>query len=181
MTQITFITGNPGKAERIRKHLPIELLHQAIDLNEIQSLNLQEVAGHKAQEAYKFVQGPVLVEDVSLVFNALGALPGPLIKWFLKELDNPGLCKLLDGYTDRSAVAKVCFALFDGKETHFFENERTGTIVIEPRGKKLFGWDTIFIPDGYEKTWGEMTEEETVPSSMRRPALKKLETFLQSK
>ena len=175
MDQITFITGNAGKAERLRKHLPIPLLHKSVDLPEIQSLDLREVAKHKAEEAYKYVNGPVLVEDVSLRFNAMKGLPGPLIKWFLQDLDNAGMCTMLNIYTDRSAVATVCFALFDGNETHFFEESRNGIIAPEPRGPKRFGWDPIFIPEGYHKTWAEMTDEETVSSSMRRPALAKLQ------
>ena len=68
-------------------------------------------AAHKARAVYDST-GTVLVEDSSLVFSALGKLPGPLIKWFLDELDNEGLTQLLNGYEDRSATARACFALY---------------------------------------------------------------------
>lgn len=106
---IIFITGNPAKAKQLARHLEYPVEHKKIDIPEIQSLDLKEIAEHKAQEAYKQIQVPVLVEDTSLVFHALGKLPGPLIKWFLEELDNEGLCRLLDGCKDRSVQAKVCF------------------------------------------------------------------------
>jgi len=175
---LTFITGNPGKAEQLARHLEYPVAHQKLDLPEIQSLDLKEIVEHKAKEAYKQIQKPVLVEDTSLTFSALGKLPGPLIKWFLTELDNIGLCKLLDGYTDRSAYAEVCFGLYNGKELQIFEGGVKGVISESPRGKRGFGWDPIFIPGGSTKTWGEMTPEEQKETSMRRMALKKLEAFL---
>ncbi|HEX9722192.1 MAG TPA: non-canonical purine NTP pyrophosphatase [Candidatus Paceibacterota bacterium] len=176
---LTFITGNPAKAEQLSRHLDYPVEHKKLDLPEIQSLDLTEIVEHKAKEAYKLIQGPVLVEDTSLTFVALGKLPGPLIKWFLNELDNNGLCKLLNNYNNRTAVAEVCFGFYDGKELKTFEAQKRGTITKEPKGERGFGWDPIFTPDGYTKTWSEMTEEEQKETSMRRVALKQLEAYLQ--
>jgi non-canonical purine NTP pyrophosphatase (RdgB/HAM1 family) len=175
---LNFITSNPSKAEQLSYHLDFPVTHQKIDLHEIQSLDLKEIVLQKAKDAYKQVQAPVLVEDTSLIFHDLGLLPGTLIKWFLQELKNDGLCKLLDAYTNRSATAQVMFALYDGETAHFFEGGAKGTIADSPRGETGFGWDPIFIPEGYKKTWGEMTPEEQSNTSMRRIALKKLESFL---
>jgi len=55
-----------------------------------------------------------------------------------------------------------------------------GSIADTPLGSRGFGWDPIFIPSGYSKTWGEMTIEEQSSTSMRRIALKKLEKELKS-
>ncbi|OGZ48532.1 MAG: hypothetical protein A3F26_03120 [Candidatus Ryanbacteria bacterium RIFCSPHIGHO2_12_FULL_47_12b] len=177
---ITFITGNPSKAEQLGRHLDYPIEHRKLDLPEIQSLDLREIIKHKAKEAYKQIQAPVLVEDTSLTFNALGRLPGQLIKWFLTELDNDGLCKLLDRYEDHSALAEVCFGFYDGDELKTFEGQAKGTIAKTPKGERGFGWDPIFIPDGRAKTWGEMDHEEQKETSMRRIALKKLEAYLKS-
>jgi len=177
---LTFITGNAAKAEQLERHLDYPVSHQKLDLIEIQSLDLNEIVAHKSREAYAHIQGPVLVEDTALTFHALGKLPGPLIKWFLTELDNEGLCRLLDGYKDRIALAEVCFALYDGNALHIFDGQMKGTVAHSPRGDRGFGWDPIFIPDGYTKTWGEMTNDEQKATSIRRIALKKLEAFLRS-
>jgi non-canonical purine NTP pyrophosphatase (RdgB/HAM1 family) len=177
---LTFITGNAAKAEQLGRHLDHPVAHQKLDLPEIQSLDLHEIIEHKTKEAYKQTGGVVLVEDTSLTFKALGRLPGPLIKWFLTELDNVGLCKLLGGYEDRSATAAVCFGLYDGKELKMFEGEAPGSIAPVPKGERGFGWDPVFIPEGHEKTWGEMDPEEQKETSMRRIALKKLEAYLKS-
>lgn len=177
--EITYITSNPNKAEQLGWHLGYPIKHQAIDLPEIQSLDVEEVVKEKAQTAYGIINKPVLVEDYSLVFNALGKLPGPLVKWFLQEIGTNGLCKLLDNYTDRSAVATSAAGLYDGKRFHFFKGEISGTISKEPRGKEVFGTDAIFIPEGHQKTWSEMTKDEQIATSIRRKSLKQLEAHLQ--
>lgn len=175
---VTFITSNASKAEQLARHLDYPVVHQKIDLAEIQSLNLKEIIKHKAKEAYRRVKKPVLVEDVSLTFLALGKLPGPFVKWFLAELDNEGLCRILNDYDSRRALAEVCFGLYDGEKLHIFEGKMKGVIAKHPRGKRGFGWDPIFIPEGQSKTWGEMSRKEQKETSMRRTALKKLEEFL---
>lgn len=178
ITSLTFITSNAAKAEQLGRHLNFPIDHVKIDLPEIQSLDLEAVVRRKVLDGYSHVRKPVLVEDTSLIFHALGRLPGPLMKWFLKELDNDGLCRLLDGYDNRSALAQVMFGFFDGKNVHIFAGDMEGTIARKPRGEKGFGWDPIFIPRDYRKTWGEMDHLEQGSSSMRKIALKKLETFL---
>ncbi len=175
---ITFITGNAAKAEQLRRHLEHEAFHKKLDLKEIQSVELKEIIERKAKDAYEIIKSPVLVEDTSLVFKALGKLPGPLIKWFLNELGNEGLCEILDRYKNRAATAEVCFGLYDGKELKTFSGKVEGIISEKPRGKVGFGWDPIFIPKGSRKTWAEMTPQEQKKTSMRRIALKKLEAFL---
>lgn len=179
MKNLTLITGNPGKAEQIQRHLSIPVTHRKLDLNEIQSLDLEEITKKKAEEAFSILKSPVLVEDTSLIFPALGKLPGPLIKWFFEELGNEGLCKLLDKYEDRSAIAEVVFGLHTGTEVILFHsNSIFGSVATSPRGDKKFGWDPIFIPNGQTKTWAEMSYEEQDATSMRKNALSKLEKYL---
>jgi non-canonical purine NTP pyrophosphatase (RdgB/HAM1 family) len=175
---LIFVTSNPEKARQLSQYLDFPVIHKNIDLIEIQSLDLATIIEHKAKEAYKQVLSPVLVEDTSLRFLALGKLPGPLIKWFLAELGTSGLCRLLDGYTERAAVAEVQFGLYDGQTFQAFAGAREGSIAPTPRGSSGFGWDSIFIPEGHHKTWGEMTGSESQETSMRKIALKKLETYL---
>lgn len=178
MEKLTFITGNAAKAKYLADyfHLPVE--STKLDLVEIQSLDLGQVVEDKARRAYEIVKSPVLVEDVSLAFNGLKGLPGPLIKWFLEALGNEGLCRLLDGYDNRIARAEVQFALCDENGVHTFSGAIDGCIAEGPRGEMGFGWDPIFIPNGYDKTWAEMTDDEKHTTSMRKIALEKLSEFL---
>jgi non-canonical purine NTP pyrophosphatase (RdgB/HAM1 family) len=177
-TPPTFITGNAAKAEQLGWHLGVKLGHLALDLPELQSLDLTEVVEHKVKAAFEITHTPVLVEDVALVFHALGKLPGPLIKWFLQELGNDGLCHLLDGYETRCASASVLFGYYDGGEVLTFAGAVDGEIALLPRGAQGFGWDPIFIPGGRTQTWGEMSKDEQRQTSMRKIALQKLERYL---
>ncbi len=181
MDKLTFITGNAGKAKYLSDyfHLPVE--HVKLDLKEIQSVNLKEVVEDKVQRAYDIVKSPVLVEDVSLTFRALKALPGPLIKWFLDTLGNEGLCRLLDGFDNRGAVAEVEFAICDESGVNTFSGSMEGSISTTPRGEMGFGWDPVFIPKGYKKTWAEMPDDEKHATSMRKIALEKMSDFIKSR
>lgn len=167
MADVTFITGNQGKADFLAKYLDHPISHKKLDLDEIQSLDLHEIAGHKARQAYEKIKIPVLVEDVSLGFEALDGLPGPFTKWFEIELGLEGICKMLDNFSSRQAVAKICFAYYDGQQLKFFDGEARGTISNKPRGNAGFGWNPIFIPNGQTKTYAEMNEKETEQYSLR--------------
>lgn len=178
MTDLTFITGNQNKADFLAKWLGMQIPHQKVELDEIQSLDLPEVVEHKARQAYGLVKQPVLVEDVALTFAALKPLPGPLIKWFEK----PGLdvlCQMLDGFGDRSAEARVLYGLFNGEQLHVFEGAMRGEIAKRPRGASGFGFDSIFINEGQTKTRAEMDEATCAATSYRTPALAKLRDYLQ--
>jgi non-canonical purine NTP pyrophosphatase (RdgB/HAM1 family) len=177
---ITFITSNKNKLEQLRKFLDYPIEHKDLDLAEIQSLDPHEIVEAKVKEAYRIIKSPVLVEDVSLTFEAFGKLPGPLIKWFLKEFDTEGLCKLLNGYSSRNATAYVLYGYYDGKVLKFFDGSWEGTIAKKPKGIYSFGWNPIFIPKGYNQTWGEMNLEEQKDTSMRKIALDKFEEYLKT-
>lgn len=173
-----FITGNAGKAKYLSDYFKFPVEHKKLDLPEIQSLDLAEIVADKARKAYEITRKPVLVEDVSLIFNALDKLPGPLIKWFYETLGNDGLSNLLGQYEDKSAKAEVSFGLCIDGQVKIFSGSRDGYISDKPKGEAGFGWDPIFIPDGFTKTWAEMSADEKHQTSMRRIALEKLKDFI---
>ena len=170
---LVFITGNIDKLHWTQRYIHIPIMHKKLDLVEIQSLDVKEVVEYKVKEAYKILNKPVLVEDTTLIFHAMGKLPGTFIKFFLSEIGNERLCRLLDNH-DRSATAIVVFGIYDGTSLHFCEGKINGTIAESPRGKNGFGWDPIFIPEGQTKTHGEMTAEEMDKINIRRIALEKM-------
>lgn len=177
MQKITLITSNAGKAAEVSRYLGFIVDHVALDLHEIQSLDLEEIVREKIISAYTKIQKPVLVEDVSLIFTAFGKLPGPLVKWFEKELGNEGLARLVDG-KDRSCIATVCYGYHDGQNVHLVSGSMMGYVADHPRGDIGFGWSPIFIPDGMTKTYAELSLEERDPIAMRHKALAKLQEIL---
>jgi non-canonical purine NTP pyrophosphatase (RdgB/HAM1 family) len=179
MPAITFITGNMNKVAQVAKFLNIPLAHHKLDLDELQSLDLHRIVEHKAKQAYELLQKPVLVEDVSLRFTAMGRLPGPFIKWFIEEIGTTGLAKLAAGLPSQEAHCQVCYGLYDGREMHFFDGEMHGRIAPAPRGNGGFGFDAIFINDGYDMTRAEMNEGDYRKTSHRAAGLIKLQAFLE--
>ena len=184
MTDFVFVTGNQKKADYLARWLDHPVEHQKVDLDELQSLDLREVITHKAQEAYRQLGRTVLVEDVSLVINAFGGLPGTFIKYFLEEMGPKGIVKMLHSFDDRSVSAKIAYGLYDGNELHIFEGQTDGMIAPEPRVSEHDGWhgtlswNSIFVPNGSDKTYAEMTDEELQPVSHRAKAIAELQEYL---
>lgn len=157
-------------------------MNQKVDLPELQG-EIDEISRLKCKEAARIVQGPVIVEDTCLCFNALKGLPGPYIKWFLDKLGPEGLHTLLAGWEDKSAYAVCTFAYSPGGENDdviLFQGKTLGKIV-EPKGSGDYGWGPCFQPDGCEKTYGEMSREEKNKVSHGYKALDKLKTYFYQK
>lgn len=179
MKSLTFITGNASKAAQLGQYLQLPIAHTKLDIPEIQSLDLEEVATAKARTAFGMLGSAVLVEDTALTFEALNSLPGPLVKWFLESLGNDGLARLLQNQSNRRALAETCFALCDESGVHIFRSARAGTIAETPRGAAGFGWDPLFIPEGWSFTWAEMSAEQQEATSLRKDAISRLRDYLE--
>jgi len=180
MRDLTFITGNQNKADFLAKHLGIPIAHHKLDLDEIQSLDLHTVVEHKVRQAYVQLRKPVLVEDAALVFAAMGRLPGTYIKWFIEEIGYDGLLRLANSLPHQTAIGRVCYGLYDGTDMHFFDGEMYGRIAAEAHDNgRGFGFDPIFINEGFGKTRAEMTEQEYDRTSYRTPAIAQLRSFLE--
>ena len=143
------------------------------------------MASEKARLASERLGGlPVLVEDTSLCFIALGGLPGIYIKWFLEKCGHDGLNRMLAGFEDKSAYAQCIFAYSPGggQEPLLFVGRTQGRIV-PARGDNQFGWDPIFEPsdavcEGH--TYATMSKEVKNKISHRFRALDKLRDHLLS-
>ncbi len=72
----------------------MKLEQQAVDLPEYQG-EPDEICIAKCKEATKHVSGPIIIEDTCLCFNALGGMPGPYVKWFLKKIGPAGRCYMV--------------------------------------------------------------------------------------
>ena len=180
-SQIKFVTGNSNKVRETVAILGVPLKEVKVDgLIEIQTLDIEELVYHKCQQAYDSLMCSVLVEDSGLLFNAWGGLPGPLIKWFECTVGCEGMLKMLQTFEDRSAIAISCFAIYDGKDIKIARGEVEGSIATEIRGSHGFGWDVIFVPKGYEKTYAEMKSEEKNTISHRKNALEKLKVLMRA-
>lgn len=183
--KLLFITGNENKLREARQILKgFDIESRDVDVPEIQEVNEQVIVEEKVRQALKLLDCEVFVEDTSLCFDAFNGLPGPLVKWFLKTVGRRGLVDMLAAFDNKAAYAK-CYVGYgrpakDGEAEKIvvFKGSVKGRIV-EPTGESKFGWDPIFLPDGYEKTFAQMTEEEKNSISHRRIALEKFKQYLQ--
>lgn len=174
---IVFVTGNKHKYQEVQSVLKnYDIIMENIDLPEIQGTD-DEITKHKMEYAKIFVKGKFMVEDSSLEYNALNGMPGVYVKWFLNSIGNNGLVKLLDGYENKSASAICNIGYYDGNDNHIFRGVAKGKIVPS-NGTSLFGWDNIFMPDGFDQTYGQMDRELKNSISHRRIALDKLNNHL---
>ncbi len=167
-------TTNRNKLDEFRRILPdIEIVGVKLAIEEIQSLDPYKVVEHKAIEAYKANDyNPILVEETSLALRGLGGRPGTYIKDFCEEAEMRRM--IAEGWLkgrDRTAVAKVLIAVYDGAEAQIREGVTVGTIAETLRGAKGFGWDDMFIPEGDTRTFAQMSDAEKDQHNMRRKAL----------
>jgi non-canonical purine NTP pyrophosphatase (RdgB/HAM1 family) len=179
MSGITFVTGNQAKADYLANYLGLPIKHRNIDLDEIQSLDLKEIVEHKAKQAYSLINTPVVVDDVALEFTALGKLPGPLIKWFMEELTFEAICSLLDG-RERDAIARCVMGYYDGERLKLFEKSLKGSIAKQPVGENGFGWDKIFIPEGFTVTRAQLNVEDDKTTYKSIKPFAELKHFLET-
>jgi non-canonical purine NTP pyrophosphatase (RdgB/HAM1 family) len=180
MKEFTFITGNEKKARYLSALLELPVKRVSAELDELQTTDITKLIEHKAKQAYDIIKSPVLVEDQGLIFNALNGLPGPFIKFFVEETGQEACCRMLDGFSDRSAWAECIFAYYDGSNLTTFRSGLKGTIAQHPRGNGGYGWDPIFIPEGYDRTRAELTEEEDHKVYLKIKPIEQVRDFLSS-
>jgi non-canonical purine NTP pyrophosphatase (RdgB/HAM1 family) len=178
MNKILVATGNKKKAEEISEILGREVECIKLDLPEVQSLSVFEVAERKAKDAYALVNTPIIVDDTGMSIQALNGLPGALVSWFLDSVGNEGVLRLLGDETNRSATVSTAIGYCDETGAHVFLGEVEGKVCYSEKGQEGFGYDPIFVPSGHKKTFAEMSPVEKNETSMRSIALGKLKAFL---
>lgn len=160
MRPFTLVTGNPGKLAETRRILGFDVESEALDLPEIQALDMQEVVRAKGAEAYRRLRRPVVVEETGLELAALNGFPGPLVKWMLDAVGARGIARTAHALGDHRAKARCLLLYRDAEESILGEGVTSGTLVLPPRGDAGFGWDPVFQPDGYRLTYSELGDED---------------------
>lgn len=189
--KIVFATNNPHKLEEIRKITDgtIEILslsdigcHEEIPET---GATLEANALIKAQFVKERYGYDCFADDTGLEVDALGGAPGVYSSRYAGEACNPQenmdkLLRELNGKSDRSARFRTVIALLLDGETLFFEGEVVGRIIEERRGEAGFGYDPVFVPDGYNQTFAELGNDEKNRISHRAIATRKVVEFLLS-
>jgi dephospho-CoA kinase/non-canonical purine NTP pyrophosphatase (RdgB/HAM1 family) len=160
LPRFALVTGNPGKLAEARRLWGAPLESVAADLEEIQSLALEEVLAAKAGAARAHLEGALAVEETGLYLAALNGFPGPLVKWMLDAIGPAGIARTALLHANPAATAR-CALLLRGEHYDVLGvGETAGQLVEPPRGNGGFGWDGIFQPEGASRTYAEMGSEE---------------------
>ncbi len=142
----------------------------------------EENALAKASAIYQFCGKNVFADDSGICVHALGGAPGVDSAHYSGERDDEkNLQKVLTGLKDaqdRRAFYKAVICLMWDGEVYYFEGICEGKITEEKRGEGGFGYDPIFIPDGYEQTFAELPLSEKNKISHRGKAVMKMVEYL---
>jgi non-canonical purine NTP pyrophosphatase (RdgB/HAM1 family) len=150
------VTGNSNKVEEAERICGLALGHVDVDLPEIQSGLLAEVAREKAREAWRRLERPVIIEETGLELAALNGFPGPLVKWMLDAVGPEGIARTAAALGDPRASATCLLVLYDEAEEVSGEGRTEGRLVLPGRGAHGFGWDPVFLPEDESLTYAEL-------------------------
>jgi len=187
-----FATNNPNKINEVK----------AVIGNEIELLSLEKIGFHgeipetgntleynskqKASYIFEHFHINTIADDSGLEVEALHGEPGVRSARFAGEHGNDKantalLLEKLKNETNRKAQFRTVITCIKGAESHQFEGIIEGKIANSPAGSHGFGYDPVFIPDGYDHTFAQMTPAEKNQISHRSRAIKKLSAFLKNK
>ena len=189
---LVFATNNSHKLEEVRN-----ILGENYDIRSLDDIGcrtdipetgetFQDNALMKAQFVKKYYGFDCFADDSGLEVEALDGAPGVKSARYASETghdskaNNQKLLKELSGIENRRADFKTVIALIKGDSVHFFEGQVDGTIMTAERGTNGFGYDPLFVPDGFEVTFAEMSSEEKNKISHRGRAVAKLVEFIKN-
>jgi XTP/dITP diphosphohydrolase len=189
--KLVFATNNKNKAIEIQ-----QLIGDKFEILSLQDINCEEEipeeqetiegnAQQKAHYVFEKFQINVFADDTGLEIESLNGEPGVYSARYAGEERNPDknmdkVLNLLANQTNRNAQFKTVICLIINQEEFLFEGIVKGKIIHDKRGNLGFGYDPIFIPNGYDRTFAEMTLEEKSQISHRAIAVNKMIEFLKN-
>jgi XTP/dITP diphosphohydrolase len=182
--EIRFLTRNPGKFRELEALIDsgkYRLIRDDTEINELQTENMEVLIRDKILKAFEIIRRPLIVDHTGLSFDLLKGFPKGLTSVFYDLLQPEGIANLIGKSANRTVTAVTLIGYCDGRRVHAFKGEIRGVVAAEPRGSEGFQWDTIFIPEGYDKTFAELGNEKKNEISMRRLAFDKFSEFLQTR
>lgn len=188
MTTLLLASNNSKKIGEIKKLLPNYIVKSLAEIGCTEDIpetasTFEGNALLKAQYLVKKYNLPCFSDDSGLVVEALNGEPGIYSARYAgaakdDDLNMDKLLKNLDGIENRKAYFTTVICFHDGTEIHYFEGQIHGTIGHQKRGNQGFGYDPIFIPNGSQKTFAELSDQEKNANSHRSKAVAKFVEFL---
>lgn len=193
MKNLVFATGNSHKLQEVqglfKEGFALSCLKDVNITEEIPETadNLVDNALQKAWYVYKKCGIPCFADDTGLEVEALNGAPGVYSARYAGEQKDSKLNMLLllknmTGKENRNARFRTIIAYIDeNAQEHIFEGEIRGKIIENMAGENGFGYDPIFVPDGYDKTFAQLSSETKNKISHRARAMEKFLSYINSK
>ena len=193
MKNLVFATGNIHKLQEVqglfKEGFALSCLKDVNITEEIPETadNLVDNALQKARYVYEKCGIPCFADDTGLEVDALGGAPGVYSARYAGEQKDSKLNMLLllknmNGKTNRDASFRTIIAYIDeNAQEHIFEGEIKGKIIENMAGENGFGYDPIFVPEGYEETFAELSSEIKNTISHRARAMEKFLSYINNK
>lgn len=187
--ELIFATNNKHKAQEMERLMQnmyvIKSLGEIGFTDDIEEPydTLEKNAEQKANTIFSFCNINTFADDTGLFVPALNGAPGVHSARYAGEPSNninniQLLLKNLETKQDRKAYFKTVICYVANGESHFFEGKIDGEIIMEQRGSQGFGYDSIFLPNGFTRTFGEMSAEEKNTISHRAKAFQAFKQYL---
>lgn len=189
--KLVFATANNNKTREIQslisdtiQIMSLNDIHCSEDIPETQA-TIEGNASQKAFYVYEKYHHNCFADDTGLEIEALDGRPGVLSARYAGESKNADdnmnkiLSEMLDIRNRKARFKTIISLVIDGKETQF-EGVVNGTILAEKRGENGFGYDPIFLPNGFDKSFAQMDLAEKNKISHRALAVNKLVKYLNS-
>ena len=193
MKNLVFATGNSHKLQEVqglfKEGFALSCLKDVNITEDIPETadNLVDNALQKARYVYEKCGIPCFADDTGLEVDALGGAPGVYSARYAGEQKDSKLNMLLllnnmNGKTNRNARFRTIIAYIDeNAQEHIFEGEIKGKIIENMAGTNGFGYDPIFVPEGYDKTFAELSSEIKNTISHRARAMEKFLSYINNK
>jgi XTP/dITP diphosphohydrolase len=189
--ELVFVSGNNNKVKEISNKLPDFFSLKGLkDLNVFDDIpetsdTFKGNAQQKADYIFEKFGLNCFADDSGLEVDALNGAPGVYSARFAgdqkdDDANNQLLISKLKDESNRSARFKTVICLILEGKHYFFEGTVEGQIILEARGEDGFGYDPLFVPNGIDKTFAELSLEEKNQMSHRAQAVEKMVTFLKS-
>jgi len=178
--ELRFVSKSHDKiteAQKILADTGIRIIPYEEEIQEMQTTDLEKLVKDKVLKAFLKLGRPLIVEHTALYIEELKEFPGGLTQLFWDSVGAQKLLYMMTAIGATKLTAKSLIGYCDGKKVHVFEAEIQGTVSPKPRGTIGFGWDQIFIPEGYTQTFAEIgTKNHEI--SMRKQAFDQLAAFM---
>lgn len=189
MVELIFASGNKGKLRELQQLLTPNYQIKTLKETGITEtlpepyFTFRENAWSKARYVSEKTGKNCFAEDSGLVVPALNGAPGVFSARYAgvpsnDRNNNQKLLEALQNVPDKSAYYQSVICLISAEQAHYFEGRCAGHITLTPKGNDGFGYDPLFVPEGFDLTFAEMEPELKNKISHRGKAVRKLAAFL---